>query len=158
GLGNGPRRGFDRRRQRGARGRAYERGRAAAAAPSPADGARASRRVTMDMTRLVKRFAFGVLVLAAVSSVPAAAQRPLRDGVVQDGVTPGEIQRMFDAYALLQAQEQLKINDAQYTQFLARYKALQDVRRQALQQRTRVVMELQRLLNDPPADVPIDAQ
>ena len=36
---------------------------------------------------------------------------------------------MFDAYALMQAQEQLKINDEQYPQFLTRFKALQDTRR-----------------------------
>ena len=37
---------------------------------------------------------------------------------------------MFDAYALMQAQEQLKIGDEQFTQFLTRFKALQEVRRQ----------------------------
>ena len=39
---------------------------------------------------------------------------------------------MFDAYALLQAQDQLKISDEQFPQFLTRFKALQDARRKAL--------------------------
>ena len=58
---------------------------------------------------------------------------------VEDGnVTPAEIQRMFDSYALMQAQDQLKINDEQYPQFLTRFKALQDVRRRTLHERTRI--------------------
>jgi hypothetical protein len=53
---------------------------------------------------------------------------------------------MFDAYALLQAQEQLQVTDEQYTRFLGRFKALQDVRRKALQEHTRLVVDLRRLL------------
>ncbi len=96
---------------------------------------------------MLKRFVASAAAVLALGG-PTAAQRPLRGGQAPEGVTPGEIQRMFDAYALLQAQEQLKIGDAQYTQFLTRFKALQDVRRRAAQQRARVVMDLQRLLNE----------
>jgi len=67
-------------------------------------------------------------------------------------VSPAEIQRMFDSYALLQAQEQLKISDDRFPQFLTRFKALQDVRRRGLQERARFVQELRRLVNDPQAD------
>ena len=63
------------------------------------------------------------------------------------GVSPAEVQRMFDAYALLQAQDLLKIGDEQYSQFLIRFKALQDVRRKALQERTGIIQELRRLTN-----------
>src|SRR5262245_24119249 len=63
------------------------------------------------------------------------------------GVTPGEIQRMFDAYALLQAQEQLKIGDEQFTKFLTRFKDLQQVRRQTLNERGRIINALRRTLN-----------
>ena len=62
------------------------------------------------------------------------------------GVTPAEIQRMFDAYALVQAQDQLRMSDDQYSRFLLRYKALQDIRRRSLQEHTRIVTELRRLL------------
>jgi Spy/CpxP family protein refolding chaperone len=67
-------------------------------------------------------------------------------------VTPFELQRLFDSYALLQAQEQLKIGDEQYAKFLPRFKALQDARRQTLQQRTRVLNDMRRLLADAPSD------
>ena len=103
---------------------------------------------------MVKR----ILVCAVAAATlgfgpPAEAQRrPLQAPATREGVSPPEIQRMFDAYALLQAQEQLKINDTQYPQFLSRFKALQDARRQAAQQRARVVMALQRLLNESQAD------
>ena len=54
---------------------------------------------------------------------------------------------MFDAYALLQAQEQLKIGDEQFTKFLTRFKDLQQVRRQTLNERGRIINMLRRMLN-----------
>jgi Spy/CpxP family protein refolding chaperone len=100
-----------------------------------------------------------VLAAALLSSAPLLAQTPQRgaagagrgaDAVAaqEASITPAEIQRMFDAYALLQAQEQLKIGDEQYTQFLTRFKALQDVRRKALNERSRIVQDLRKLIND----------
>jgi Spy/CpxP family protein refolding chaperone len=68
------------------------------------------------------------------------------------GVSPAEVQRMFDAYALMQAQEQLKIDDDQFARFLTRYKALQDVRRKNLQERARLVFDMRQMLNRPNAD------
>ena len=69
------------------------------------------------------------------------------NGNVDDpAVTPNEIQRMFDAYALVQAQDQLHLNDDQYARFLVRFKSLQEVRRRSLQEHTRLVAELRRLL------------
>jgi hypothetical protein len=67
-------------------------------------------------------------------------------------VSPFELQRLFDSYALLQAQEQLKIGDEQYARFLPRFKALQDVRRQMQQQRARVIQDVRRLLMDGQTD------
>ena len=103
----------------------------------------------------------GVLALAAGN--PLAAQRgrgrgPLpgpAGGADAPGVSPAEIQRMFDSYALMQAQEQLKVSDERFPQFLARFKALQDARRKSLQERFRIVQELRRLSNDAQSD---DAQ
>jgi Spy/CpxP family protein refolding chaperone len=83
-------------------------------------------------------------------------QAPRAGAGAEDGlVSPAEIQRMFDAYALMQAQEQLKISEDQFSQFLTRYKALQDVRRRNLQERARLLNEMRRLLNRGQAD---DAQ
>ena len=62
------------------------------------------------------------------------------------GISPAEIQRMFDASALLQAQQQLQIRDDQFPQFLMRFKALQDIRRQALVDRMQIVQQLRRML------------
>jgi Spy/CpxP family protein refolding chaperone len=97
-----------------------------------------------------------VLALAAPSFAAQGAREGRAGGPpAEAGVSPAEVQRMFDAYALMQAQEQLKIGDEQFTQFLTRYKALQEVRRRTLRERSRVVQELRRLLNQPQAD---DAQ
>jgi Spy/CpxP family protein refolding chaperone len=103
--------------------------------------------------------------LAVVAGAPLAAQRgraaPRQgldvEGRGQDeaGVTPGEVQRMFDAYALLQAQAQLNITDDQFTRFLTRFKALQEVRRHGMQERARILMSLRTLANAPQLD---DAQ
>lgn len=101
----------------------------------------------------------GILLLAA--SHPALAQRargraalPGADAAAGEQLagTPAEIQRMFDSYALIQAQDQLKISDDRFPQFLSRFKALQDVRRKNLVERLRVVQELRRLSNDPQSD------
>jgi Spy/CpxP family protein refolding chaperone len=95
----------------------------------------------------------GVVCLCLVSIVAAGAQAPAGGNHVNEAtVSPGELQRMFDAYALMQAQEQLKIDDEHYAQFLTRFKALQDVRRGALQERFRTIAELRRLSNDPQSD------
>jgi hypothetical protein len=100
-------------------------------------------------------------LLLLAGAVPAGAQVPRPDrpaaqgraaGGAESGVTPAEIQRMFDAYALVQAQDQLQLGDEQYSQFLIRYKALQDIRRQALQDHGRIVAELRRLLSNREAD------
>ncbi len=94
-----------------------------------------------------------VVCLCLASVVAAGAQAPAGGrGANEATVSPGELQKMFDAYALMQAQEQLKIDDEHYAQFLTRFKALQDVRRTALQERMRTIAELRRLGNDPQAD------
>jgi Spy/CpxP family protein refolding chaperone len=96
---------------------------------------------------------YGVLVSGGAA---AAAQggRLGRPATPPDeaAVSPAEIQRMFDSYALMQAQEQLKISDERFPQFLTRFKALQDIRRRGLQERARLVQELRRLVNDPQGD------
>jgi Spy/CpxP family protein refolding chaperone len=99
------------------------------------------------------------LTCAAVLAVMALANAGVRaqgsgagGSAEQPAVTPFELQRLFDSYALLQAQEQLKINDEQFSRFLPRFKALQDARRQTLQQRTRVLAEVRRLLNEGQTD------
>jgi len=105
-----------------------------------------------------------VLAVACVTAVAAQEAAPQgrqpRRGVPsaagQEDAAPGvslaEVQRMFDAYALMQAQEQLNIAEDQFSAFLTRFKALQDVRRRTLQERARVLMEMRRILNQPQPD------
>ncbi|HEY3042501.1 MAG TPA: hypothetical protein VGJ39_00645 [Vicinamibacterales bacterium] len=114
-----------------------------------------------------------VAIISAISVAPMAAQGAAQQqqqrqgqgrlgrqaqqapGIAEDpGVTPNEIQRMFDAYALVQAQDQLGLSDDQYGRFLVRFKTLQDIRRKALQEHTRLVMELRRLLMQGQPDEP----
>jgi hypothetical protein len=99
------------------------------------------------MTRSILVF---VAVLAAGASMPGAvlgAQPPARGGLIDDSanIAPAEIQRMFDAYALVQAQDALKLSDEQFPQFLTRYKELQEVRRRAQTGRGRIIRDLLRL-------------
>ena len=107
----------------------------------------------------VKRVAI-VAALALAVGAPAAAQRGrarAQDAAPPPGSdvpvgSPAEIQRMFDSYALIQAQDQLRISDEKFPQFLARFKALQDTRRRNMVERLRNIQELRRLSNDPQAD------
>ena len=86
--------------------------------------------------------------LTAVAHAQGRPGRPLRLPPEGGGVTPGEIQRMFEAMALVRAQEALKLTDERYLPFLAKYKALQEVRRKNLQERMLTLRELNRLLNE----------
>ena len=116
------------------------------------------------MTSWLARLAVAGAV-AFFAGAPLAAQRGRAaqrqgldaEGRGQDeaGVTPGEVQRMFDAYALMQAQAQLDITDEQFNRFLTRFKALQEVRRHGMQERGRILMSLRTLANAPQLD---DAQ
>jgi Spy/CpxP family protein refolding chaperone len=112
------------------------------------------RQLTIVLTTAAALLAGAVDLGAAASvfGVAAFGQAPTGGANEEPTVTPFELQRLFDSYALLQAQEQLKIGDEQYTKFLPRFKALQDVRRQALQQRTRVLNDVRRLLAEVPSD------
>lgn len=67
-------------------------------------------------------------------------------------MTPGQIQQMFDAVAMVRSQEALKLADEKYLPFLAKYKVLLDTRRRAQQERNRAVQELRKLVNDPATD------
>lgn len=55
-----------------------------------------------------------------------------------------ELQEMFDAFALVQAQRIMQLNDEQYARFFTRMKRVQDVRRQHQRQRIRIVNLLRR--------------
>lgn len=94
-----------------------------------------------------------ILMLAATGQAQApgrAAQRgaqpPEGAPAPAAGVSPGEIQQMFDAYVLVQAQDVLQLKDDQYAQFVTRLRALQGVRRRSENQRLMIINQLRRIL------------
>ena len=99
------------------------------------------------------------LILVAAMAGPALAQDdapqnppPQRGGGPLPGLdngdmTPGEIQKLFDAYLVMEAQQALALSDQQYPQFLARLRTLQETRRRNQQERNQLMGQLQRLTN-----------
>jgi hypothetical protein len=93
------------------------------------------------------------VVLIVLGFGGAARAQARGDGAPEvPSVSPAELQRLFDAYSIVQAQEFLKLGDEQYARFLPRFKALLDTRRQTLQQRTRVLNVVRRLVMDAQPD------
>lgn len=88
----------------------------------------------------------GLCIWVVLAGVVTHAQGRRGDGpAAADGASPAELQRLFDAYALVQAQDVLQLTDAQYPQFMSRLRALQDIRRRHQDERRRIVQELRRL-------------
>jgi hypothetical protein len=98
-----------------------------------------------------KGWLYAVVVVCAVSAPRMSAQAPQEPGSNQGGappepgVAPAEIQRLFDAYTVMQAQQQLQLTDEQFPRFLTRIKALQEVRRRTENERGRILQDLRRL-------------
>jgi hypothetical protein len=103
------------------------------------------------------RYSIAVIAIALALVTPAVAQpqrgqprgpqgRAAAPGS-SDDMSPGQVHQLFDAMLVMQAQEALALDEAQYAQFVTRVKALQDVRRRNQQERTRMLSELQRLTN-----------
>lgn len=70
--------------------------------------------------------------------------RPNREAV---DLSPGEVVGMLDAYALVQAQNALQLNDSQYGTFVGRLKNLQETRRRNQRARNQLVQDLRRMTN-----------
>jgi Spy/CpxP family protein refolding chaperone len=85
-----------------------------------------------------------LLVGAAFASSAEAQNRP--GAQARGGVSPAELQRLFDAYVLMEAQQTLKLTDEQYPRFLTRVRVLQEARRRSDLERRRIVQELRRIL------------
>jgi hypothetical protein len=79
-------------------------------------------------------------------------------GLDNGNLSPGEVQRLFDAYLIVEAQRALDLTDQQYPQFLIRLKALQDTRRRTTQERNQLMQQLQRLTNPRQPSQGTDAQ
>jgi hypothetical protein len=84
------------------------------------------------------------LVGLAITPAAVCAQEPPA-APPAERLTPIEVRRLFDAYAVVQAQEALGLDSAQYGVFVANYKGLLETRRRMQQERVRIVAELGRL-------------
>lgn len=86
---------------------------------------------------------------AAPSAPPSAAPSAPNAAppVPSENLTPAELNRLFEAYAVLQAQSMLRLTDDQYADFIMRLRALQNVRRRHQQARQRLVQDLRKLTN-----------
>ena len=100
----------------------------------------------------MKTFALLAVLIAASSAMaqteapPAQGRGPL-PGLDDGDLSRGEIQRLFDAYLVMEAQQALALTDQQYPQFLTRLKTLQDTRRRNQQEHNQLMGQLQRLTN-----------
>ena len=86
----------------------------------------------------------GVLVSAPAALGQGAARPPAGDPA---DFRPAEIQRLFDAMLVADAQQALALSDKQYPEFITRLRALQETRRANLIQRAKLMADLQRLSN-----------
>jgi len=93
------------------------------------------------------------LAAAAQTQPPVAQPAPGPDLPAGRPIGAGEIQKLFDAYMMIQAQDAVKLSEAQYGKFVTRLKALQDARRRHQQTRNQILGDLRRLSN-PPSGTP----
>jgi hypothetical protein len=117
-----------------------------------------------------RRFALAAAIssvaIAGVSNVAAQGPPPQPPAARGDAQLPpppegaainaGQIQRWFDAFTVLQAQDALKLSEAQYGPFVTRLKALQDTRRRHQQARNQLLNEIRRMTNPPGGAAPAD--
>jgi hypothetical protein len=99
---------------------------------------------------------FAVACMLALPLSSAAAQRRPRGSIAAppagqtepgptDPLAPGQVVAMLDAYAVVQAQESLQLNDSQYGQFVTRLRRVQEVRRRNQQLHNQIVQDLRKL-------------
>lgn len=102
------------------------------------------RRVRCTL-RLSARIVVIATLLQASAFAGPGGQAPLPPGSPE--MTPFQLQQLFDAMLVMQAQQELSLSETQYAQFLTRLRVLQDSRRRYQVERTRLINELQRLTN-----------
>ena len=78
---------------------------------------------------------------------------PPRGRPGRGALSPMEVVNMLDAYAIVQARNALQLDDPQYGPFVTRLKQLHQTRRQAQQERHRILQQLRRLTAPQVVDV-----
>jgi hypothetical protein len=86
-----------------------------------------------------------VFALLCSGAASGAQTTPPPQAPAPPEISANEIQRWFDAYALVQAQDALQLSEAQYGKFVTRIKLVQELRRRNQQARGRILQELRRL-------------
>jgi uncharacterized membrane protein YdfJ with MMPL/SSD domain len=86
-------------------------------------------------------------VRASTQEPQSAPQRPPARAPATEPAqaTAAEVQVLFDAMVVVQAQKALGLTDTQYPQFVGRLKALQDTRRRNQRARNQIIQEIARL-------------
>ncbi len=97
-------------------------------------------------------FRAAILAAAIVVAAPVwgLAQQQTPPGIQDPGpLGAGQIQRWFEAFTVLQAQEALRLSETQYGRFVTRLKALQETRRKHQQARAKILNDLRKLTAGP---------
>ena len=83
---------------------------------------------------------------AGAGQQPAAPPQlpPMPDGAA---ISAPQIQRWFEAFTVIQAQDALNLSEAQYGRFVTRLKALYESRRKHQQARNQIMGDLRKLTN-----------
>lgn len=91
------------------------------------------------------------LVLCAMPALAHAqgrAQGARGQQSARGQLSPADIQDQFDAYAIVQAQDALKLTDEQFPEFVRRARELHALRRRSRVARVRLIGNLNQLLRD----------
>lgn len=99
--------------------------------------------MTSTIAALIVLFAMA----PALAQQGAEAPQGRQNRAARPGLAPAEVAEMIDAYALMQAEKQLDLRDAQFSDFVTRLKQLQQIRRRNLHARNQMLRELLRLTN-----------
>jgi hypothetical protein len=87
--------------------------------------------------------AVALVIVGVLGVAPAAAAQQRERRMPGSRMTPADVQSLFDAYTLVQAQEALRLSDSQYSEFVTRMKSLQETRRGHHRTRMRLLRELE---------------
>jgi hypothetical protein len=102
------------------------------------------------MSRIIRCAVVFTFLLSASARAQEPAPPPAapeaRGGRAAQGVRPAELAAMLDAWAIVQAQTALQLNDSQYGQFVTRLKRLQETRRRNSRMRNRLLQQLRALV------------
>lgn len=105
----------------------------------------------VSIRRRVTGIVLGAALCVAATAATAAGQAPEPRGPRRAAAaapapyTVAQVQQMFDAYTLMQAQRALALDQAQNQAFVSKLRALQQLRRRHLQARRQIVQALAKL-------------